>query len=240
MELFEHNGRMHGVEFNGAALAAIKASLENLGVAPGSFPWPPRGKPSAEPYPGLSALGEDDAGIFFGRDADIMNGLAELRLVRRRGSPRLFVIQAASGAGKSSFSARRAVAAPTAGPRFRPARHPAPGAGHSDRTGRARLPAGALVRPQRPDQNARRIHAALTPARQPDDMSAVKAADAAAVAALGALMAEATALATDARRATVPEARPPAPLLAIDQGEELFAAEDALENGRFLQLLAAP
>jgi hypothetical protein len=48
--------------------------------------------PGAQPYPGLSALGEDDAGIFFGGDADIMSGLNKLQLVRRRGSPRLFVI----------------------------------------------------------------------------------------------------------------------------------------------------
>ena len=103
MEPFEHEGRLHRVEFNGAALEAVKARLEDLGVAPGSFAWPPKGRPNAEPYPGLSALGEDDAGIFFGRDADIMTGLAELRLVRRRGTPRLLVIQAASGAGKSWF-----------------------------------------------------------------------------------------------------------------------------------------
>ena len=50
------------------ALAAIKPRLEDLGVAPGSFAWPPKDKPNAEPYPGLSALGEDDAGIFFGRE----------------------------------------------------------------------------------------------------------------------------------------------------------------------------
>ena len=55
------------------------------------------------PYPGLAGFGEDDAGIFFGREADIVAGLAKLRLMRKRRSPRLFVIQAASGAGKSSF-----------------------------------------------------------------------------------------------------------------------------------------
>src|SRR5437588_3079121 len=84
------------------AAAAIKTRLEDLGVAPSSFAWPAKDKPDPEPYPGLLPLGEDDAGIFFGRDADIMSGLTKLQLVRRRGSPRLLVIQAASGAGQSS------------------------------------------------------------------------------------------------------------------------------------------
>jgi hypothetical protein len=35
-----------------------------------------------------------------------------------------------------------------------------------------------------------------------------------------------------------PDARPPTPIIAIDQGEELFAAEDAQESAHFLQLLA--
>jgi hypothetical protein len=85
------------------ALAKIGARLDELGVAPGAFTWPPKGATAPEPYPGLSAFNEDDAGIFFGRDADIMTALTEIRLVRRRRSPRLFVIDAASGAGKSSF-----------------------------------------------------------------------------------------------------------------------------------------
>jgi hypothetical protein len=48
----------------------------------------PDGK-NAGPYPGLAAFGEDDAGIFFGREADIVAGLAKLRLMRKRRSPRL-------------------------------------------------------------------------------------------------------------------------------------------------------
>jgi formylglycine-generating enzyme required for sulfatase activity len=53
-----------------------------------------------------------------------------------------------------------------------------------------------------------------------------------------ALIAEATAVCTASQRATAPDARPPAPLIAIDQGEELFAGEDAQESAHFLQLLA--
>src|SRR5262249_40581556 len=51
----------------------------------------------------LDAFDEHSAGIFFGREADVMAGIRDLRQIRHRGSPRLLVIQAASGAGKSSF-----------------------------------------------------------------------------------------------------------------------------------------
>ena len=64
------------------------------------------------------------------------------------------------------------------------------------------------------------------------------AVHAAAVLALAGLLAEATALATTARRAGIVDARPPAPLLAIDQGEELFASENMAESERSLKLLA--
>ena len=50
------------------------------------------------------------------------------------------------------------------------------------------------------------------------------------------LLEEATLLATTERRADV---RPLAPLIAIDQGEELFTAENAAESDRFLELVAA-
>ena len=102
MKAFEHDGRVHRVEFNGAALASIKARLAHLGIAPGSFAWEPASK-DAGPYPGLAAFGEDDAGIFFGREAEIMAGITKLRVMRKRRAPRLLVIVAASGAGKSSY-----------------------------------------------------------------------------------------------------------------------------------------
>src|SRR5262245_60961477 len=99
----EHQGRKHLIDFNRQALNAIHAKLIELGIAPDSFAWPPRDKPNAVPYPGLDAFDEDSAGIFFGREADVMSGIRELRQIRHRGSPRLLIIQAASGAGKSSF-----------------------------------------------------------------------------------------------------------------------------------------
>jgi formylglycine-generating enzyme required for sulfatase activity/class 3 adenylate cyclase len=209
------------------ALAAIKPRLEDLGVAPGSFAWPPKNKPNAEPYPGLLALGEDDAGIFFGRSADIMSGLTKLKLVRRRGSPRLFVIEAASGAGKSSYL--------RAGlwPRLQRDNDFAP---------------LAILRPAQgiltgPDGLGFQLAPWFSRYGRPKTPGAINAAvggagDAGPTEAFGTLIAEATAVCTASQRATAPDARPPAPLIAIDQGEELFAAEDAQESAHFLQLLA--
>ncbi len=228
MEPFEHDGKLHRVEFNLAALNSIKTRLEDLGVAPGSFVWPPKDKPNAEPYPGLSALGEEDAGIFFGREADIMSGLTKLRLVRRRGAPRLFVIQAASGAGKSSFL--------RAGlwPRLQRDRDFAPLA-------ILRPAQGILTGPDGLGFQLAPWFARFGKTKTAGSINtAVGAAtEAASAMAFGALLAEAAAVCTATQRATSPDARPPAPLIAIDQGEELFAAEDAQESDRFLNVLAA-
>ena len=207
-------------------LTAIKPRLEDLGVGPESFAWPAKDRPNAEPYPGLSALGEDDAGILFGRDADIMGGLTKLQLVRRRGSPRLLVIEAASGAGKSSYL--------RAGlwPRLKRDRDFAP---------------LAILRPAQgiltgPDGLGFQLAPWFSRYGKPRTPGAINAAvggvgDAGSTEAFGALIAEATAICTDSQNAAL-NARPPAPLIAIDQGEELFAAEDAQESARFLELLA--
>jgi TIR domain len=66
LEPFEHDGKVQRVAFNLAALNAIKTRLANLGIAPESFAWPPKGVTKPEPYPGLAHFTEDDAGIFFG------------------------------------------------------------------------------------------------------------------------------------------------------------------------------
>jgi hypothetical protein len=103
IEDVEHRGKQQQVHFNGEALAKVKDYLLRRGITPESFPWPPEGKADADPFPGLNAFGEDEAAIFFGRDFEILSGLDAIRLLRRKGSPRFFAIQASSGAGKSSF-----------------------------------------------------------------------------------------------------------------------------------------
>ncbi len=228
VEEFEHEGSVHRVALNGRALAAIKLRLEDLGVAPDSFVWPPKDKTNPEPYPGLSALGESDAGIFFGRDADIMSGLTELRHVRRRAGPRIFVIQAASGSGKSSFL--------RAGlwPRLQRDRDFAPLAILRPAQGILGGPDGLAFQlapwfaRHGKQKTAGSIHSSISAT----DLCAGEEA-------FSRLLTEAAALSLHARRAVDAEASPPSPLIAIDQGEELFAAEDSQESEKFLQLLSA-
>lgn len=86
-----------------AGFAKLKAGLVAARVAPGMFPWPPKDQPERPVYRGLQALDVQDAAIFFGRDAQIVNALDILRGMRDTGAKQILVIQGASGAGKSSF-----------------------------------------------------------------------------------------------------------------------------------------
>jgi WD40 repeat protein len=227
LEKVNFRGTQHDVRFNNAALLKIKDYLFRRGITPHSFPWPPEGRPDAEPFPGLGAFTEDDAGIFFGRDADILNGLDEFRLLRRNGSPRFLAIQAASGAGKSSFLraglwprlCRDSDFAPLA--IVRPAQGILTGP-----EGLGRKLAPRLSRPDAPVN--------------PGDISArLMAQDAAkTVAEFAKIMAAAAAEAREQRRIVNPNAPAPALVIAIDQAEELLAPEDAEESQRFLALLA--
>jgi WD40 repeat protein len=215
------------VHFNDDALAKIKDYLIRRGINPDSFPWPPAGKPDAEPFPGLSAFGEDDAAIFFGRDADILTSLDEFRLLRRKGSPRFLAIQAASGAGKSSFM--------RAGLWPRLARDP-------DFATLAILrPAqGILTGPEGLGQKLARQLSRPGATINPGDIYTRLMADDVTRAAeeFARLMALAAEQACDERKIGNPDAPPPALVLAIDQAEELLAPENASESGRFLTLLA--
>jgi hypothetical protein len=85
--------RVYGVRLDGAP----------AGLDPKHFAWPPASDPNRPPYRGLRPLEAEDAGIFFGRDAPVIEALDRLRGLREAGPPRLLVILGASGAGKSSF-----------------------------------------------------------------------------------------------------------------------------------------
>jgi formylglycine-generating enzyme required for sulfatase activity len=223
MEPFEHNGQLQSVAFHLPALNSIKTALVRLGIAPGSFAWQPKAADTG-PYPGLLAFGEEDAGIFFGRDAEIMAGITELRTMRKRRLPRVLVIQAASGAGKSSFL--KAGLWPRLGrdPDFAPLAVLRPALGILDGPNGVGAKLATFFERHGHSKTPANINAEILQKGAP---------------ALAALLAEATEIATAVRRAGVPDARAPAPLIAIDQGEELFAAENAAEGERFLELIAS-
>ncbi|MCA0425775.1 MAG: ATP-binding protein, partial [Proteobacteria bacterium] len=77
--------------------------LHKAGLDPRFFPWPPENDPTRAPYRGLKALEADDAGIFFGREAQTVAALDRMRGLREAAPPRFLAILGASGAGKSSF-----------------------------------------------------------------------------------------------------------------------------------------
>ena len=81
----------------------LAIGLKRAGLDPKSFGWPPAGDPHRPIYRGLQSLEEQDAAIFFGRDALITKGLDALRRMRDGAPERVLVILGASGAGKSSF-----------------------------------------------------------------------------------------------------------------------------------------
>jgi WD40 repeat protein len=81
------------------AYRRLKEGLKRAGLDPTSFPF----APGRRPYPGFAYLEEQDAAVFFGRDAQIVRGLDEIRRLARTGVTRMFVILGASGSGKSSF-----------------------------------------------------------------------------------------------------------------------------------------
>jgi formylglycine-generating enzyme required for sulfatase activity len=91
------------VTFSAEGLQRLKRGLEKAGLNPKYFAWPPANDPKRPPYRGLRSLEAEDAGIFFGRDAAVIEALDRLRGMREAASPRLLVILGASGAGKSSF-----------------------------------------------------------------------------------------------------------------------------------------
>jgi hypothetical protein len=81
----------------------LKLGLKRAQIGPNHFGWPPPSDPARPPYRGLRSFEEDDAAIFFGRDAQITAGLDALRQIRGGDPHRILTIAAASGAGKSSF-----------------------------------------------------------------------------------------------------------------------------------------
>ena len=91
------------VVFSADGLRRLRNGLAKAGLDPNFFAWPPTDDPQRAPYRGLRSLDAVDAGIFFGRDAPIVEALDRLRELRSAAAPRFLALLGASGAGKSSF-----------------------------------------------------------------------------------------------------------------------------------------
>ncbi len=90
------------VSFNANGLHRLLRGIKQAGIGVTSFPWPPPGQLDRAPYRGWEPFESGDAGVFFGRDAELVLAMDALRGMRQSGKT-LFVVMAASGAGKSSF-----------------------------------------------------------------------------------------------------------------------------------------
>jgi hypothetical protein len=206
------------VGYSQSGLLRLKHGLEKAGLDPKFFPWPPEHEPNRKPYRGLKPLEAEDAGIFFGRDAPIVEAIDRLRGLAAGAPPRLFVVIGASGAGKSSFL--------RAGLLPRLAR---------DDAHFLSLP---VIRPERAALTGESGLVNAVAAAQPKRPRAdVRAAIHSGAAALRQLLAELV-KASAARRVAGDEAeRPPAVVIAVDQAEELFRVEGRQESETLLALL---
>ena len=82
------------------ALDALALQLSELALEDrGGFAWDSR----RSPYPGLLCFEQEDAAIYFGRDAEIRELIERLQVLRTHGIGRLLVLLGCSGAGKSSL-----------------------------------------------------------------------------------------------------------------------------------------
>jgi formylglycine-generating enzyme required for sulfatase activity len=210
------------VTFSAEGLQRLKYGLEGAGLEAKYFTWPPASDPTRPPYRSLRPLEAEDAGIFFGRDAPIIEALDRLRGLRETTPPRLLVILGASGAGKSSFL--RAGLFPRLArddrnflplPVIRPER-----AAISGESGLLAALEGAFAA------------AGITVTRA-DLRLAIQAGAAKLKPLLQALADKGTPIAVD----THVEPKPPLLIISIDQAEELFLAEAHDEGQSFLSLL---
>ena len=222
----EHAGRQKAIAFNQRTLRTIKARLDQLGISPNTFTWRPQDIATASPYPGFESFKQGEAALFFGRASDIARGLADLRKLRRLGTGQILLIQAASGAGKSSYLKAGLWPRLERDPEFLPMAILRPAMGIlTGENGLGHQFARFFAKHREPRTPAG-IHQVL---RGDADVSAD---------ALVALINEATAIGHTIHSVARPDAPLPTPVIAVDQAEELFAAADHAESDRFRDILA--
>ncbi len=210
------------VTYSHEGLGRLKGGLQRAGLHASYFNWPPETDPKRAPYRGLRPLEADDAGIFFGREAFVVEAIDKLRGLTEAAPPRLLAILGASGAGKSS--ALRAGLLPRLGrdprtflplPVIRPER-----AALTGETGLVNALSNAC--------ETARLHVARGDIRDAVEGGAVKLKP------LLTLLQNAAAIPVIDGEAA---AKPATLVIAIDQGEELFLAEAHGEAAPFLALL---
>ena len=210
------------VTFSASALSRLKGGLTKAGLDQRFFAWPPEGDPDRPPYRGLRPLEAADAGIFFGREAPVIEALDRLRGLVEAAPPRFLAILGASGVGKSSFLRAGLL------PRL-----------SRDDWNFLPLP---VVRPDRAVLSGetglvRSLDAAFQKQRAHRPRAELKAAVDGGAQTLLPLL---TMLAESARPPSLldmPVRKQPALVLSIDQGEELFLSEGTKETEKFLTLL---
>ena len=210
------------VTFSAEGLSRLKSGLQRAGLDARFFAWPPANDPNRPPYRGLKPLEAEDAGIFFGRDAPIVETLDRFRGLLDAAPPRLLVILGASGAGKSSFLRAGIL------PRLQ-----------RDDGNFLVLP---VVRPERAAINGeaglvRSIEMASQAQGLAHTRADIRAMISGGAQALLPVLAELADKAWYLRSSGEPDAKPPTLVLPIDQGEELFLAEGAAEADWLFGLL---
>jgi WD40 repeat protein len=226
------------VRFSHEGLESLRLGLAQVGLTSfdtASFPWPAPGfeheadgTTPRRPYRGLKPVDVPDAGVFFGRDADLVRARDHLADLRDRGGQCLVVLLGASGAGKSSFLRAGLL----------------PRLARDDRRF-LRLP---IVRPRGAalwgDEG---LLAALEAAHRQAGLAATRAALRTDLEAGGAgFLRRLADLRSAAARGLPEDAKPPTLILPIDQAEELFTtvrgdhpgASGITEAGLFLTRLA--
>jgi WD40 repeat protein len=209
------------------AYTRVKVGLKRIGLDPWNFSFAERRRP----YPGFPPFEEDDAAIYFGRDAQIVRGLDKLRRLARTGVEHMLIILGASGCGKSSFlraglwpRLKRDDSAWLPLPTIRPER-----AVISGKFGLVE----ALYRVTNEAPFADKLQKQGLPRSRADIEEFVTTSGDGLVKILTALR----------EAGSVPglsgEAKPPPTIvIPIDQGEELFNEEDPTEAKRFIDLLS--
>jgi hypothetical protein len=213
------------VLFNSEALYRIRDGIRGTGISAESFVWPPQDDRQRAPYRGWEPIEEQDAGVFFGRDAELVLALDALREMRKKEYQTLFVVLGPSGSGKSSFMRAGLM------PRLR-------------REDRHFSPL-AIMRPERRAITGKTgLANAIHEARcrlglDSPSLGAIKSACASDPVRVRELLVELQQTAAARLPGSDADTAPPTLVLPIDQAEELFSADAGQEAAAFLGLLTA-